>query len=353
MIRGLYFAFIFLLAGYTYAQQSCSQRLNRAEDLYNSGRLLEIPALIQDCFDDDDKFTEGEKIRARKLLTKVYVFTDNEPAAEIEFVALLGVDPVHELQPEDPSELKVMKNKFRTWPIYRLEGKVGGNLALMGIEQSFSAFSAGAGEKSYDASLGLGFQIEVDITRHWQKGIEFGAGFQFRVSKYTVLSAPDGEAGEFETDITNSQTTLRFPIFVRYNLNYDSKTKKLIPYVFAGGSFDYLIKASYSDASRSGGTAFSIGGTDGDLIASGQVNQSNYSVFGGIGGKLKIKKGNFIFAEARFDKSLKLYNVPNERYSNPAITGDLQYVEDDVFLDMVSINAGFIFSVFKPEKLSK
>ena len=60
-----------------------------------------------------------------------------------------------------------------------------------------------------------------------------------------------------------------------------------------------------------------------------------------------------LFAEARFDRSLKLYNVPEERYSNPTISGDLLFVEDDLFLNFVSVNVGFIYSVFKPEKLTK
>ncbi|MCP4458706.1 MAG: PorT family protein [Cytophagales bacterium] len=355
MTRGLYFVLIFLLVCTAYAQQSCSQLLNRAEDLYNDGRLLEIPGLIAGCLEEEINFTEAEKIRARKLLTKVYIFTDNEAAAETQLVELLTVDPVHELQREDPSELRVLMAKFRTWPIYRLEGKFGINMANTSIEQEFFAFSSDEGHKDYDNTIGLGWQLEANITRHWKKGVEGGAGVQFRSSKYTVLSRPTNHSEElFTTNIENSQTMFRFPLFVRYNLNYDAKKKRLLPYVLLGGSFDYLFKANYSNASRNGGTSFTIDkGRDANLLKANQVNKTNWSAFASIGAKIPMNKGNFGFVEIRHDRSLNLYNIPEERYSNEIIYSDLQYVEDDLFLNFTSINFGFIYSVFKPTKLFK
>lgn len=357
MIRGLYFAFIFLFALGAYAQ-SCSQLLNRAEDAYSAGRLLEIPGLLESCLEDEE-FTEAEKIRAHKLLTQVYIFTDNEPDAESELVELLKVDPVHQLQREDPNEMRVLMSKFRTWPIYRLEVRIGGNTNVSEIAQEFSAFSDGSNKKTYAVSTDVSIQAEVDITRHLKKGIEVGGGLQLRLSSYNVGSNPTqiainggNEKSLFDTNITNSQTTFRVPIFVRYNHNYDKRTG-LLPYVFVGGSFDYLLSAKYTSADRTGGTSFSLQADNANLKKLNQVNDINYSIFGGIGMKFRLPKGNFLFAEGRFDKSLKLYNVPEERYSNPAINGDLLYVEDDLYLNFVSFNVGYIHSVFKPEKLTK
>ena len=343
-----------LVGGLLHAQQSCSQRLERAEDLYDQGKLLEIDALISGCLSDDG-FSEAEAIRARKLLTKVAIFTDNEPKAEEEFVQLLTLDPVHKLQPEDPSELRVLRSKFRTWPIYRLEFKGGANLSMVSVKEEYSAFTSDAREKNYGDPIGLGFQVEVDITRHIKNGIEVGAGIQYRISKYAVKSEPvDAFDGLFTTNITNSQTMIRMPVFGRYNFNYSYLGERpLTPFVFAGISIDYLLQAKYTDANRTGGTSVTISGDDGNLKKLNQVNNLNYSILVGAGAKWTLKKGNFVFAEVRFDKSLKLYNVPDERYSNSKIYGDLQYVEDDVLLNFLSVNFGLIKSVFKPEKLTK
>ncbi len=349
MNRGLSFALFFLIAGYA-ASQSCTQRLNRAEDLYDAGRLLEIESLIANCFGN---FTEGEAIRARKLLTKVAIFTDNEPKAEEELINLLTIDPVHRLQPEDPSEMTVLMSKFRTWPVYRLEAYGGVNLSMASKAQSFSTFTSDASEKDYGDSPGIGIQGGVRITKHLQDlvyGVEVGAGFEARSSAYSVKSAP--ESTPYETDIVNSQFMLRMPVFARYNVGY-SIDGKFIPYVFLGGSLDYIVSAQYSSASRSGGTSFTLSGNDTDLKQFNQVNELGVSIIAGAGAKIGMKKGNFFFLEARFDKSIFLYNVPEERYSNQRVVGDLQYVEDDIYLDFVSIQVGYVLSIFKPEKLEK
>ena len=352
MIRGIIFSAAILVGGLLHAQQSCSQRLERAEDLYDQGKLLEIDALISGCLSDEG-FSEAEAVRARKLLTKVAIFTDNEPKAEEEFVELLRLDPVHILQPEDPSELRVLRSKFRTWPVYRLEFKGGVNLSMVGVKEQYSVFSANADEKDYGDPIGLGFQGEVDITRHLKNGIEVGTGIQYRLSKYTVKTESSGAIeGVYITSITNSQTMLRLPLFGRYNFKYSYLGEYPIsPFVFGGISVDYLMSAKYANASRSGGTSVTISGEDADLKNFNQVNNFNLSLILGAGAKWTLKKGNFFFAEIRFDKSLGLYNVPEERYANQKIYGDLQFVEDDVLLNFMSVNIGIIKSVFKPEKL--
>ncbi len=357
MIRGFAFALLVLLGGYVHAQQSCSQRLLRAEDLYNEGRLLEVEKEISGCLAEGG-FTEAEEIRARKLLTKVAIFMDNEPKAEEELINLLLLDPVHQLQPEDPSEMRVLLSKFRTAPVFRLEFKGGLNLSMVGKPAQYSVYPGTSGDKDYAASLGIGYQVEANITRHIARGIEVGTGVQYRATKYTVESIfvdeTAGGADVFTTNIANSQSMLRLPIFGRYNFNYTYKgERKLTPYVFAGVYVDYLLSAKYTEASRSGGVAVTITGPDADLKNFGQVNDLNLSLFGGFGLKVAGKKGNYFFGEVKFDKSLGLYNVPEERYANSKIHSDLLFVEDDIYLNIVSVNVGYIKSIFKPEKLSK
>jgi hypothetical protein len=355
MTRGLSFALIFLSTILGYAQtQSCALALNRAEDLYEQGKLLEIEtARFTDCLNNGG-FSEGEQVRARKLLIKMAIFTDNEPRAEQELVELLQIDPVHELEQEDPTEMTVLLNKFRTWPIYRIEGYGGANMALTGVAQEYTTFDKP--EKVY--ANDLGFQVGVRVTKHLRyllTGLEVGGGFEFRSSSYTVTQEPIvGNIDQdpyFSTLIKNRQATLRVPLFARYNFNY-SVNGRFIPYVFAGGSLDYLISAKYADASRSGGITASFSNNNfSDLKAFDQVNNLNMSIVGGLGAKFNAGKGNFLFGEVRYDKSLMLYNVPEERYSNPQLVSDLAYVEDDVFLNYVTVNIGYVRSIFKPVKL--
>ena len=352
MTRGLHFVFIFLIVGYA-AAQSCTLNLNLAEDRYDQGHLLKIESLISGCL-GNGSFTAGEEIRARKLLTKVAIFTDNEPKAEEELVYLLQTDPVHRLQPEDPSEIRVLMNKFRTWPVYRLEFYIGSNLSVVSRAQNFSVFTQDASEKDYGDQIAIGMEGGVRISKHlrnFMKGFEVAAGVEARTSNYSVRTTRENSI--YETNLTNTQFTMRLPLLARYSFNY-SIDGNFIPYVFLGGSLDYLVSAKYADANRSGGTSYTLGAKDSDIKSFGQVNEIGATLTGGFGFKFGgEQKGNFFFLEARFDKSLFLYNVPDERYSNDRVLGDLMFVEDDVYLNFLSIQFGFIKSVFKPEKLTK
>jgi hypothetical protein len=339
MIRTLTFVALIGLSLYGRAQ-SCSQKLKQAEDDYDQGKLLDIPARIESCLND---FSDDERIRAYKLLTKVYIFTDNEPKADEAMINLLKADKEHPLQPEDPNELRVLMGKFRTWPIYRLEVRAGGNMLLPSVQEEYSNLNEYG--KTYQRKLS--YQVEVDVTKHIRSmgGLELGAGVQFRNTKYGIDSGDPNQ--DTKTVLVNSQTNLRFPAFVRYNLGIDNN---LIPYVFAGASFDLLMGAKYVTAARTGGTAVSANGTD--LKGNGQVFTTNNSMFFGGGVKIRYKRVNFFFVEARFDKANSLYIIPEERYADQRMVNDLQFVEDDLILNAVSINFGYILSMYNPIKLT-
>ena len=365
MHRGSSFVILLFLMSYSFGQ-SCSLILNEAEDKYEDGLLLEIETnSFLDCL-NTGSFTDAEEIRARKLLTKMAIFTDDQPRAEQELIELLTIDPVHELiLGEDPKELAILLDQFRTWPVYRFEFYAGINLSLVTRAQEFSTLTTGY-QKKYIPTLG--FQGGVRITKHLRnfiQGLELGAGLEGRATSYTVTTSAGGtithtQSGEtftetytvpFKSDIVNSQQMIRMPLFVRANMNYSIKGN-FIPYGFLGMSLDYLSTAKYSSASRSGGTTFTLS-DDNNLKEYRQVNNFGVSLIGGIGAKVGgAKRGNFFFGELRFDKSIFLYNVPDERYSNPRVVGDLQFVEDDLYLDIISAQLGYIWSIFKPEKLS-
>ncbi len=87
----------------------------------------------------NDCLSKEEKIRARKLLTKVYIFLDEEAKAEIAMVGLLKADPEHNLDQQlDPKELFFLMDHFRTDPIFRIAIKVGVNSSIV---NSFGTYS--------------------------------------------------------------------------------------------------------------------------------------------------------------------------------------------------------------------
>lgn len=338
--------------------QSCSQRLTQAEREYEAGRLANIPTLIGECFRNTKEggFNKAERIRAHKILTLVHIFTDNEPAADKSLVNLLKVDPEHLLDERvDPAELFYLYDQFQTEPIFRIGLRLGSNTTLPNDFQKFTASTSEGDNKFYNgsgegtATRALGFMGEVTIERYLNYGLEAGGGFQYRFSSYAVNNTFNDVT--FNNEVVNAQSYLRVPLFLRYTYNY-GKRGGVKPYVFIGGSFDYLLTAQYTEASRTGGAQFSLSADNGDLTEFDQVNEFNFSFTGGVGVKLPVKT-HFLTAEIRYDKSFINYIKAENRYSNQAIAFDLGHVEDNLTLDFVSFSIGWIQSIYSPKRLKE
>lgn len=350
---------------YGLAQSStqCSRALSQAELAFEQGRLSDI---INTYNSSTSGFTRclqngvlsvDEEIRAYKLLTKAYLFQDDESKAEEIFIKLLKVDKEHQLSPEDPAELYLLKEKFKTDPILRLAFKFGFNKTFISPIQSFNTFQNG--QKFYnekgDGGLGIGQSFELMAERHIKKGIEVGLGAQIRFAMYEVDGQMIPERLIYLAK--NRSTMLRIPLLVRYNYGYSVKTedglrKKLIPYAFLGVSYDLTLNAKYIDTSRTGGTAFTLTDINGSLTDFDQVSTSNVSIFGGLGFKYRVGRAlvDFFTVELRYDNSLFNYINPENRWDNDDVRFGIGHVEDDLTINTLTFSLGYTRSFYLPRK---
>ncbi|MEM9326402.1 MAG: outer membrane beta-barrel protein [Bacteroidota bacterium] len=340
--------------------QTCSQRLVQAERDYENGRLQSIPDNIGDCFGRrDGDFSKEERIRAYRLLTLVHIFTDNEPEAERSLISLLRVDPEHQLDERvDPAELRLLYNQFQTRPIFRIGFRAGINTSFPQVMDSFTASDANFDNKFYNGRGGvenqdaagvrrIGFNGEVTYEQYFKAGLEGVAGLQVRASSYDVDNFFNDPF--FNNNITNSQVYARLPIMARYTLNYD-KRGGFQPYGLIGLSYDFLISARYVNATRRGGSQFTLADNV-DLLASNQVNRHNASFIAGIGLRFPVQT-HFLTAEFRYEKSFFNYIDEDNRYSNQSINFDLGHVEDNLRLDFLSLTIGYTLSIYNPKRLN-
>ena len=372
--------FFLLFSTFFVSAQTWTQKLLIAERDYDAGRLVNIVDNISGGFEKslgEKGYTREEKIRALKLITKVYIFMDNESKSDESMIKLLRADKEHNLDPKvDPAELYDLYRKFRSQPIFRIGLRVGVNKSYPNIINTFgtgntgivSKIYNGVGESPNEASVnggsGTGFFINAMAERYLDWGLEVGLGLEFRNSQYSVdnyITYGDSlqvngisEIAQFavlSTMVTHQQSFFRVPLLLRYNFKYDSDNS-FVPYIAAGASYDYLLDAKYLEGNRTGGTEYKFDSDlslkDLDLIA-----KNNFSVFACLGLKMRIKT-HFLTLEAKFNKALLNYINPNNRWSNnPLSTYDLAFVEDDFSLDILSFSFGYTYSIYNPQKLKE
>ena len=120
------------------AQDQCAVALNEAEDRYETGRLYEIPELLNACLESG--FTKEQKITAYRLLTLTYLYLNYYEEADKSYLELLKLSPEYDINDElDPMEIINHHDKFTTKPIYYLTlGKFGLNVSYANVLTDYS-----------------------------------------------------------------------------------------------------------------------------------------------------------------------------------------------------------------------
>lgn len=339
--------FTLLVISCQVALGQCTQSLNSAEDEFEKGRLLDIPSMLSLCLKRNG-FSKEEKIRAYKLLTKVYIFSDQEAAAEEALINLLKSDPEHQLNNLfDPAELFYLYEKFRVKPIYRVALKLGANFSMPNDFDQFSTFTGSDDSREYISQLGI--NGELTIERHITNGIEVAMGIQFSTSKFSVQEFFNNT--DISLNVNESQTWIKVPLLARYNFFYDNKNTSFLPYVSGGLSFNLLFDAKFTDSERQGGTQRSINGYD--LLTNNERNKTNFSLFVGGGMKIRSNRVHFFTIEARYEIGLLNYVNSENRYLNNASVSGLAYVPDNLSLNYLSFSLGYTHSIYNPKKKRK
>jgi len=343
---------------------SCTQILNDAEDAYDEGNLDEVIDALDgaDCFKKvkADPFSSEETIRAYRILTLAYLFTDNEPSAEVALVGLLNADPEHPTnEREDPAEFIYLYSKYRVLPIFRLGLKFGINqssVRSLGIT-TYGTFNTASVSKRYAPKIGFMAEATFEYQlKNWFKNFEavLGAGYYsqsyevgFTLIPATTNSETGNEVSPVETLLKETQTWLKAPLMLRFVLPI--KNPIWSPYIYGGASFDYLIGANMS-GERTGDIPRDV--DQSDLLSYDMRNQINRSYFGGVGVKRRSKT-NYFIAELRYGIGADNFVDPANRYNNENLLFDQVHVDDDLAIDNITISVGYVHSIYKPIKYSE
>jgi hypothetical protein len=353
---------------WAFAQLTATQQLNKAEDDYEAGILIGIPEQITGRMAE---FSNAERVRAKKLLTLVYIFSDEEEKAEKALVDLLKEEPEYRLDPKvDPAELYFLYSQFRTEPIFKLSFRLGANNSYPTILGEYGTYDinegalfingktkSGAVEKDYanvfdtasltpdNGSLAVSMWAELMAEKHVGKGIELGGGLQFRTSKYVAEQFNNSSQS---IEWTNTRAMLRTPFQIKYTYNYSNRDKKILPYAIAGLSYDYILSANVDVTSTIG-----IGASDNIDIKNGkeprQINVHNMSYYFGLGAKYRVNT-HFLSVELRYELSPFNYIDGDYRLSNQTSSFEMGYNEPDLKINMLSLSFAYTISVHNPVK---
>lgn len=331
----------------SYAQSTCAQTLRLAQSVYEQGRLHELPQLLDDCL-AENAFNQEEKVSAYKLLTLTYIYLEEPLKADAMMLTLLRTDTEFQVNDAvDPAEFVALYKTFRTYPIYRIGGKLG---ALATAPSVVSADYADDGTNYGSHNYGFTGSIagEIPLAGKFNK-FTLQPDLAFQLLSFDGANQWDEENQRGDTSrvtpATETHALISLPVSVQYQV-YRRKLSEY--YVSFGVSADYLLSASKRLISN---IEMNSGVDEDSFTITSQRNRFNSGLLLSAGFKRKIGKGFFV-AELRYKHGLLPISRIADTYENNLLVFNYKYVDGIYKLNSLSFALGYVVNRYKPKKLS-
>ncbi len=324
-------------------EESCSQKLVDAQEVFSNGQIELVPGLLNDCLEKG--FSRQEKVTAYRLLTLCHLYYNRNIEASETMQKMLRVEPEYRIQDIDPSEFVNLYSTFRTTPvvIIGLKGGIGlTNIYDVSNYHDINSISD-TGKYVTDIIMSFGISAEVPIL----PSLSFvGDILYFRHSYLFEKTVLDYARMEYNESLSG----IEVPLLAQWNI---LKDQKVTPYINAGGSLQVLLKATseisridtyLEDKSRNEESFNKI-----DLTNSRNI--LNYGITAGAGVRIKdfISNG-YLTLDVKYTRYLR-NNVENtNRSSNDRLSYSYLYTDNSLKLENFQFFLGYKIPIYNPKQ---
>lgn len=343
------------------SQVDCPIALQRAREAYKAGRLEEVVNRLEYCAADEST-SRPLRREMLSLLQEVYLYLDEEEKAEAAHLRLLRLDPFFRHKVEVP-EVRYLMDRFETYPFFTYSLAVGGYLFSRPlIDQRFRAFpdlqlNSVSYKRQKDDLYGWTVNLDVSINPLPSNlEIATGIGISNIYLRHTLDLAnarPSvGDPAPAQFSFLERQRWTQIPFLLKFNAVAPSRIvrSKFIPYLYAGGASEFLIKQT----AQAIGPEIDFAGEENDRSASeisiaDQRNRFNFAFMAGAGGKVRFKR-SFILLEVRYQRLLNKMVSDSNRFNNEELLQTYNYVDNDYRIHSLGVQVGYGIFFFRSRK---
>jgi hypothetical protein len=334
---------VLLLGTSKVVYSQCAQTLRLAQSVYEQGRLQEIQTILKSCIEGTGMTVE-ERVAAYKLLCLTKIYLEEPEEADAYMLKILQIN--HEFkatESADPAEFVALYKTFRTDPIYRLGGRLGGVLTNPNV---ISSDIVNDGSSNYQTRLGFAVHLtaEIPLNRRLTK---------FTLNPELVLQGKSfthtNTLGDFESEGIESQRWISLPVVLQYR-TFENKNETIRIYGGLGASLDYLLGSEVTVNKIRGESASAL--PEKSIDIRDQRESLSYSLVAVAGFKKKLGKG-WLISEVRYQHGLKTITRKENTFANPTLTFDYGLVDSIFKQNTLTLSAGYVINIYKPKKLVK
>jgi hypothetical protein len=319
----------------------CSEKLQQAQQLFESGQIEQIPSLLDSCIKLG--FNKNQKIQAYRLLIQTYLFDSNLSMADSIMLKLLNQNPDYKIVQTDPVEFAELYNAFKVKYNWAIGITIGTNISEVMVNETYSLFNANKLNSTFSPD-GTGFEAGIYVNKYLKNNLWISVAANYCALKYMSY-----EINSYNTEhVTFKENSQWLSIPVTYNQSFLSA--KIKPFIQLGGEFNYLssVNCDIQRVSFTNNTPTTI--INGSSInLDGYRNKLNLSVLGGIGAVLNTKAGLFQVI-AGFKYFLLPYINGNERYANNNLIYYYQHIDDNLKINNIYFSLGYSHLFYKIRK---
>lgn len=315
---------VLFVSPFVKAQESCSDKLLRAENLYEQGLFTEAVDLARSCTNSNDP---ADMWKAYRMLAMSYLANNQNTEAREAAEQMLVLNPTYKADVlNDPKDLRALLEKIDIIPKLSmgLSFMYGGNIT---IPRATARYNVTSVDKNYSGRPGYQLGLVTGYNLNDRHGIE--AHLLAKSLRYQMQYTSYGN--DFTIDETLNSFDL--PFYYRYTLFPGKRFRVLLK----GGVYGSVLVNSFNDLARSNAEAESVVK---HYYSLGRRNRLNGGVNGGLGCMYKWQKGH-LSLDMLYIHGLTNISNPDVRYENETLIFDYHYLDDDIQLSDFSISIGY------------
>ena len=318
------------LSGFAYGQEDCSDKLQKAETLYDQGQFSEVIQIAKSCL-DYVQLSEGDntiKWKSYRLLAMTYLATNDLLKAREAAFNMLELNPRYKPSNlKDPVELVKLIRGITIIPRFSfgLAIALGSNYTFPTVTRSFFVAQSDkkyTGLRSYQFGISTSYQVNAKLA------VEISALASEK--KYEITYPTSDWALKMEEKLTY----LNFPVYLRY---IPAMKTRIRPYVQAGGYMGALILTDNSFyATKKGQESYSLE----HIQSKERRNNIDAGVIGGLGAFYKLGDGHLSLQVNYFHSFQNITNA-DLRYAYNDLFYNYFYLDDDIKLSNLYFSIGY------------
>lgn len=328
--RVLYVIILLNFAFTSKAQESCTEKLYKANSLYELGQISEAIAIARLCTEFNN--LKSDQWQAFRLLTMAYLLNGQAIEARASAIKMLNLNPIYKPSNlKDPIELIKLLNSIKIIPKFSI-----GITTTLGLNITKPRITG-----IYN---GANYSKNYSTLQNWHTGFLFGYNFTEKISVQSGLIATSKNYkinysfSKVSVNVDERLTYLNIPVSARLA----SPSYQNFRFVGDIGVYAGRLVSSQSDFTSTENNVTVL--SSANLNSETRRQKWEYGFLAGGGIIYPFKKVNIVL-DTKYFRSLSNITNSNYRYKNDDLFDGFYYVDDDLKLDNITFSLSFMFNM--------